>query len=95
MALVVLSSSTLRRTAVDALQRAHLRSVTALPRVDSMNVPVAAAIGRTPANRAIVASTAAALAGGVAYIIVLALLRTPELRSLFSAGRRAPTRLDV
>jgi putative peptidoglycan lipid II flippase len=57
--------------------------------------PVAAAIGRTPANRALVAAAAAAVAGGIAYVIVLVLLRTPELRSLFSTLRRAPTSLDV
>jgi putative peptidoglycan lipid II flippase len=57
--------------------------------------PLAAAIGRATANRALVASAAAALAGGIAYLLVLLALRTPELRSLFAGLRRAPTSLDV
>jgi putative peptidoglycan lipid II flippase len=58
-------------------------------------LPLAAAIGRTPANRAILATAVAALAGGITYVIVLALLRAPELRSLLSSLRRAPAPLDV
>jgi putative peptidoglycan lipid II flippase len=58
-------------------------------------LPIAAAIGRTPANRAVVATAVAALAGGIAYVIVLALLRAPEIRSLLSSLRRAPAPLDV
>jgi putative peptidoglycan lipid II flippase len=57
--------------------------------------PLAAAIGRTPANRALLASAAAGLAGGVAYLLVLAALRAPELRSLFGTLRRGPSPLDV
>jgi putative peptidoglycan lipid II flippase len=57
--------------------------------------PLAAAIGRTPANRALVATAVAAGAGGIAYIGVLALLRAPELRSLLGSLRRSPAPLDV
>lgn len=57
--------------------------------------PLAAAIGRTPANRAVVATVAAAAAGGIAYVVVLAMLRAPELRSLLTTLRRAPAPLDV
>jgi len=57
--------------------------------------PLAAAIGRATANRALVASAVAALAGGIVYVIVLALLRTPELRSLLGSLRRAAVPLDV
>jgi putative peptidoglycan lipid II flippase len=57
--------------------------------------PLAAAIGRTPANRALVATAVAAAAGGIAYVGVLALLRSPELRSLLAGLRRSPASLDV
>ena len=57
--------------------------------------PLAAAIGRTPANRALVATAVAAVAGGIAYVGVLALLRAPELRSLLTSLRRSPAPLDV
>jgi putative peptidoglycan lipid II flippase len=57
--------------------------------------PLAAAIGRTPANRAVVATLAASAAGGIAYVVVLAILRAPELRSLLAGLRRAPEPLDV
>jgi putative peptidoglycan lipid II flippase len=50
--------------------------------------PLAAAIGRTSANRALVATAVAGLAGGVAYVLVLVALRTPELRSLLGTLRR-------
>ena len=57
--------------------------------------PLAAAIGRETANRALVASVTAAAAGGIAYFVVLLALRTPELRSLLTSLRRAPAPLDV
>lgn len=57
--------------------------------------PLAAAIGRTPANRALLATAAAGLVGGGAYVLVLAILRTPELRSLLGTLRRGPSPLDV
>jgi putative peptidoglycan lipid II flippase len=57
--------------------------------------PLAAAIGRTSANRALVATAVAAVAGGIAYVGVLALLRAPELRSLLAGLRRSPASLDV
>ena len=51
--------------------------------------PLAAAIGRTSANRALVATAVAGLAGGVAYVLVLALLRTPGApKTLFDSLRR-------
>jgi putative peptidoglycan lipid II flippase len=57
--------------------------------------PLAAAIGRTSANRALVATAVAGLAGGVAYGLVLVALRTPELRSLLGTLRRGPAPLEV
>jgi hypothetical protein len=57
--------------------------------------PLAAAIGRTSANRALVATTVAAATGGIAYVVALALLRSPELRSLLAGLRRSPASLDV
>jgi putative peptidoglycan lipid II flippase len=57
--------------------------------------PLAAAIGRETANRALVASAVAAAAGGIAYFLVLLALRAPELRSLLASLRRAPAPLDV
>jgi putative peptidoglycan lipid II flippase len=57
--------------------------------------PLAAAIGRETANRALVASATAAVAGGIAYFLVLVVLRAPELRSLLASLRRAPAPLDV
>jgi putative peptidoglycan lipid II flippase len=57
--------------------------------------PLAAAIGRTTANRALVASAAAAFAGGIAYLLVLLALRAPELRSLLASLRRTAAPLDV
>ena len=57
--------------------------------------PLAAAIGRTSANRALFTTAAAGLAGGLAYVVVLFVLRTPELRSLSSVLRRGATPLDV
>jgi putative peptidoglycan lipid II flippase len=57
--------------------------------------PLASAIGRTSANRAVVATAVAGLVGGVVYLLVLFVLRTPELRSLFASLRRAPVPLDV
>ena len=57
--------------------------------------PLAAAIGRSSANRALFATAAAGLAGGAAYVLVLLALRTPELRSLFGTLRRSPSPLDV
>ncbi|MDQ1510777.1 MAG: putative peptidoglycan lipid flippase [Actinomycetota bacterium] len=57
--------------------------------------PLAAAIGRATANRALVASAAATLAGGIAYLLVLLALRAPELRSLFASLRRTAAPLDV
>jgi len=58
-------------------------------------LPLAGAIGRETANRALVASAIAAIAGGIVYVIVLALLRAPELRSLFASLRRNAMPLDV
>jgi putative peptidoglycan lipid II flippase len=57
--------------------------------------PLAAAIGRETANRALVASAVAAAAGGIAYFLVLLALGAPELRSLLASLRRAPAPLDV
>lgn len=51
--------------------------------------PLAAAIGRTSANRAIVTTAVAGLAGAGAYVVVLVILRTPELRSLLGTLRGA------
>jgi putative peptidoglycan lipid II flippase len=57
--------------------------------------PLAGAIGRATANRALVASAIAALAGGIVYVVVLALLRAPELKALFGSLRRSVIPLDV
>ena len=57
--------------------------------------PLAAAIGRDSANRAIFTTAAAGLAGGAVYVVVLVALRTPELKSLLGALRRGPAPLDV
>ena len=57
--------------------------------------PLAAAIGHATANRALVGTTAAAAAGGIAYLLALLALRTPELKSLLATLRRAPAPLDV
>ena len=57
--------------------------------------PLAAAIGRSSANRALVTTAIAGLAGAGAYAIVLVGLRTPELKSLMGALRRAPGAGDV
>jgi len=55
---------------------------------------LAAAIGSTPANRAILATGAAGLVAGGAYAVVLLVLRTPELGSLLAIlRRRAPAEL--
>jgi putative peptidoglycan lipid II flippase len=70
--------------------RTHLRAALAI-----VACPLAGAIGRESANRALVASALAALAGGIMYVIVLALLRAPELRSLFASLRRNAIPLDV
>jgi hypothetical protein len=43
----------------------------------------------------LVATAVAAVAGGIAYVGVLALLRAPELRSLLASLRRSPAPLDV
>lgn len=56
---------------------------------------LAAAIGHTTANQAIVATAVAGLGGVVAYILVLLLLRTPELGSLLAVLRRRPIPVDV
>ena len=57
--------------------------------------PLAAAIGRATANRALVATAVAGLAGGIAYVLVLVALRAPELRSLLASLRRTSAPLDV
>jgi hypothetical protein len=57
--------------------------------------PLAAAIGRTSANRALFATAVAGVVGGAAYVLVLVALRTPELRSLLGTLRRGPAPLEV
>lgn len=57
--------------------------------------PLAAAIGRTDANRALIATVVAGAAGGGAYLGVLAMLRTPELGSLGALLRRRPPQQGV
>ena len=55
----------------------------------SRSLPRARSRDRTRlANRALVATAVAGLAGGVAYVLVLVALRTPELRSLLGTLRR-------
>ena len=49
---------------------------------------LAGAIGHATANQALVATAVAGVAGGVAYVITLAAMRTPELGSLVDALRR-------
>jgi putative peptidoglycan lipid II flippase len=56
---------------------------------------LAAAIGHATANRAFLATAVAGLAGGAAYVVVLVLLRTPELGSLLGVLRRRPITVDV
>ena len=56
---------------------------------------LAGAIGHDTANRALVATAVAGLAGVAAYVAVLVLLRTPELGSLLAVLRRRPIPVDV
>jgi putative peptidoglycan lipid II flippase len=73
-----------------ALARATLGSV-ALALVAA---PLAAAIGHDTAGRALVAATAGALAGGLAYLGVLLVLRSEELRAILRLVRVRGRTLD-
>jgi putative peptidoglycan lipid II flippase len=53
-----------------------------------VTIPLAAAIGRTSPSRALLATAAAATAGGLVYLAVLAVSRSDELRSLLDLVRR-------
>jgi putative peptidoglycan lipid II flippase len=53
------------------------------------------AIGHPTANRAFVATAVAGLAGSAAYVLVLVLLRTPELGQLLGVLRRRAITVDV
>jgi len=53
-----------------------------------VTIPLAGAIGRSSPSRALLATVAAATAGGLVYIGVLALTRSEELRSLLDLVRR-------
>ena len=55
----------------------------------------AAAIGHASANRAVLATGVAGLAGGAAYIVVLVVLRTPELGALVTIVRRRGASTDA
>jgi putative peptidoglycan lipid II flippase len=56
--------------------------------------PLAAAIGHDTARRALVAATAGTLAGGVAYLLVLLVLRSEELRAILRLIRVRGRTLD-
>jgi hypothetical protein len=49
--------------------------------------PIAAAIGHDTARRSLVAATAATLAGGAAYLLVLLVVRSEELRAILRLVR--------
>ncbi len=58
-------------------------------------VVLAGAIGHATANRALVAAGVAGLGGGAAYLVLLLVMRTPELGSLFAVLRRRAVPLDT
>ena len=58
-------------------------------------VTLAAAIGHATANAALVATAVAAAAGGGAYLVVLTVLRTPELGALLAIARRRGGPIDI
>ena len=73
-----------------ALARASLGSVA----LALAAAPLAAAIGHDTARRALVAATAGTLAGGLAYLLVLLLLRSEELRAILRLVRARGRTLD-
>ena len=56
---------------------------------------LAAAIGHTTANRALLATVAAGAVGTAAYVVTLAALRTPELGTLVAVLRRRTPSADL
>ena len=71
------------------------RRIAGPSRSRSLPSPLAAAIGaRHGQSRAFAATAVAGLAGGVAYVIVLVVLRTPELGSLVGVLRRRAADAD-